>query len=259
MDFKRYLILAVLVTVLIIVSCGEPEDDYIPPNRHPDIEEIVQFRNGIATGWYDTLVCVATDPDDDVLSYAWTAYAGSLVTNNDTAIWYAPADAARYPFNVRIEDGRGGYDQRDFEVQVYVDSIYIPFETIIAPIRLVNPTLTVITSKTQYESLWVENHPDIDTTVTSIPESGLNFDDSYAAIISFGYGYRSGCDEDIQLIEYPFLSRDSLFFQTTAQGWVDFNPACFAEVEPRHWIVFPKVDLPWRFLRPDDELYWSWP
>jgi len=256
---RKNLLLCVLASVLILGGCGDPEDDYISPNQHPNIDEVVQFRNGIATGWHDTLVCVATDPDDDTLRYIWTAYAGSLATNNDTAVWYAPVDAARYPFSVRIEDGRGGYDEREFVIQVYVDSIYIAYETIPAPIRLNNPTLTVITSKTQYDSLWVENNPDIDTSMTSIPASGINFDGFSAAIISFGYGYRSGCDEDIQLIEYPFLSRDSLFFQTTDQGWIDFNPACFALVEPRHWIMIPKVDLPWRFIRPDNNLYWSWP
>lgn len=248
-----------LVFLLVICGCGEPEEDYTPPNRHPNIDDIVHFQNGIATGWYDTLVCIASDPDNDVLSYAWTTYAGSLVTHQDTAIWYAPLDVATYPFKVSVEDGRGGYDERDFEIQVFRDSIYLPYETILAPTSLKDPTLTVIFSEQEYDSLWMANHPDSDTSITPIPDSGINFDVYSAAVISFGYGYRSGCDEDIQLIEFPFLSRDSLFFQMTHQGWIDYNPACFSEVEPRHWLLFPRVDLPWRFLRPNDELYWRWP
>lgn len=245
--------------VLLVLACVEPREIDNAHNSYPVIDEVNQFRNGIATGWHDTLICLASDADDDVLEYHWTAYAGSLVTISDTAVWYAPKVVALYPFSIRVEDGQGGFDDMEFDVQVYRDSIYIPFETIPAPIGLNNATLTVITSIEEFDSLWISNYPDIDTSVVMIPECGINFDSLSAAIISFGYGYRSGCDEDIQLIEYPFLSRDTLFFQTTHQGWINFNPACFAEVEPRHWLLFPKVDLPWKFIRPDDNEYWRWP
>lgn len=244
---------------MLIVACVNPQEDDTSLNHHPDIEEIIQLRNGIATGWHDTLICVASDPDGDMLTFGWNAFAGSLVTINDTAVWYAPTFVASYPFEIRVEDGKGGYDESTFLVQVYRDTVNLPDSSITAPIRLNNPTLTILNTEEDFKSLWLTNHPDVDTNDVSVPSSEIDFDSLSVAIISYGYGYTSGCDEDIQFIDFLFLSRDTLFIQTTQQGWFDFNPGCFSEVEPRHWVLFPKVTLPWKYLRPDNDLYWAWP
>ena len=54
------------------------------------------------------VVCTASDPDGDELSYEWSASGGEVSGDGDTATWTAPASEGSYSVAVVVTDGRGG-------------------------------------------------------------------------------------------------------------------------------------------------------
>ena len=62
----------------------------------------------------------ASDPDDDPLSYGWSAPRGRFVgsTSDATARWRAPDQAGSVQITVRVTDGRGGAASRSVTVRV---------------------------------------------------------------------------------------------------------------------------------------------
>ena len=62
----------------------------------------------------------ASDPDDDPLSYSWSAPRGSFIgsTSDATARWKAPNQAGSVQIRVEVTDGRGGSASRSATVRV---------------------------------------------------------------------------------------------------------------------------------------------
>jgi len=54
------------------------------------------------------VVCTASDPDGDELSYDWWASGGEINGAGDTVTWTAPASEDSYNVAVTVTDGRGG-------------------------------------------------------------------------------------------------------------------------------------------------------
>jgi hypothetical protein len=64
--------------------------------------------------------CIALDPDEDELSYSWSADAGSLSGEGATVQWTAPDAAGTYTISVEVDDGNGGIASDQIIVGVLV-------------------------------------------------------------------------------------------------------------------------------------------
>ncbi|HEX76240.1 MAG TPA: PKD domain-containing protein [Dehalococcoidia bacterium] len=54
------------------------------------------------------ILCVATDKDDDVLSYWWSADGGMIQGSGENITWIAPDSSGNYTVKVMVTDGKGG-------------------------------------------------------------------------------------------------------------------------------------------------------
>jgi hypothetical protein len=105
MNRKRCLLNTVVVvtTVLLLsLSCTTSTNNQpIITGLEPDAEGVVPLGNL-------QVVCTASDPDGDELSYDWSASAGEIDGTGDTVTWVAPASEGSYSVTVEVTDGRGG-------------------------------------------------------------------------------------------------------------------------------------------------------
>ena len=89
-----------------------------PANRPPTVTAScdpceVQF------GGTSNVTATANDPDNDPLTYRWSAPTGSLEpTDQASAVWTAPDQAGPVPISVTVDDGRGGTASDTVTVQV---------------------------------------------------------------------------------------------------------------------------------------------
>lgn len=98
---------------------GCEETDELNPNHAPVIIQASAVCGGVPLGETGTLMCLATDEDEDSLTYLWTVSAGVLTGSGSQVSWIPPDRAALYPFEVRVEDGHGAYAKASFDVQVF--------------------------------------------------------------------------------------------------------------------------------------------
>jgi len=105
MNKKRRLVIMVVAvaTVLFLASSCTTSTNNQPiiTSLEPEVERIAPLGSL-------QVVCIASDPDGDELSYDWSASAGEISGDGDTAIWTAPASEGSYSVAVVVADGRGG-------------------------------------------------------------------------------------------------------------------------------------------------------
>jgi chitinase len=95
------LILVAMAALLIGGSCAA--------NVLPVISSLSLTSQGeINPGATVHLECDATDPDEDELSYTWSADEGIISSSGANAIWTAPDTVGTYIVSVEVSDGRDG-------------------------------------------------------------------------------------------------------------------------------------------------------
>ena len=94
-------------SVNVIVKDSPPPP---PPaiNHSPAISSVLANPPSIETGKQSTISCQASDPDNDPLTYSWSANAGTFTGSGSTVQWTAPANSGTYAIQCEVSDGRGG-------------------------------------------------------------------------------------------------------------------------------------------------------
>jgi hypothetical protein len=105
MNKKRYLIIigivaaAVALTILFYTMLA---------NHRPAITSLAAEPERVLPRGSCQIVCNATDPDGDELSYGWSANGGGITGEGATVTWTAPSSAGSYNVTVMVIDSRGG-------------------------------------------------------------------------------------------------------------------------------------------------------
>ena len=99
---------------------NDDDDNDDPGNHAPVIVTIQALPSSVHLGGTVTLSVVATDADDDDLTYLWQVSKGQLSdpTSNVT-LWTAPDDfSGIFQITLTVSDGNGGMDIDYVEVEV---------------------------------------------------------------------------------------------------------------------------------------------
>jgi len=97
--------------------------------RDPEILEINAAPAEIGLGESTTVSCLASDPDEDILSYYWSSIYGSFHWNDSSVVvWTGPEDAGYYYLYCYVEDGAGGEAFDSVGVSVGRRVAYYPFD-----------------------------------------------------------------------------------------------------------------------------------
>ena len=95
-------VIAIATLLLLASSCTTSANNQpIIASLEPDTQAVVPLSSV-------QVVCTASDPDGDELSYAWSASAGQIDGAGDTVGWIAPAFEGSYSVAVVVTDGHGG-------------------------------------------------------------------------------------------------------------------------------------------------------
>jgi len=100
----------VLIALLAVGACKT--------NTPPDITSVTPSAESIAPGGSCNVSCVATDVDEDALTYEWTASGGTISGTGNSVSWEAPAAEDTYTVNVEVSDGKGGTDSESVDIIV---------------------------------------------------------------------------------------------------------------------------------------------
>jgi len=105
MNKKRYLVIVGIVVAAVVISILLHT---MLANHRPAITSLAAEPETVLPSGSCQIVCNATDPDGDELSYGWSATGGGVVGEGSTVTWTAPDSPGYCWVTVNVTDGRGG-------------------------------------------------------------------------------------------------------------------------------------------------------
>ena len=101
MNTKKYLLIMTAVIMLLVPSCT------MTPNHPPIITSLEAEAETVFPSGSCQIVCIASDPDGDELSYEWSTSGGDIYVTGPEVTWTAPEEVGIYSITVVVDDGYG--------------------------------------------------------------------------------------------------------------------------------------------------------
>ncbi len=110
----RFYWAALTLCILMVGSC-------VQSNNLPVISKVQPEKDWVTPSGKNIIVCVASDADDDSLTYAWSATGGTFSGAGPVVTWMAPNTPGTYALTVTVTDGRGGEVSSQLTMDVLVN------------------------------------------------------------------------------------------------------------------------------------------
>ncbi len=107
-----------LASLIILVFAALLIGSCTPPNQPPVISSLTANEEEINPAGSCQIECIASDPDEDELSYTWSAEAGNIFGEGHTVTWIAPDAVGAYTIVVEVTDGRDGEETTQVTISV---------------------------------------------------------------------------------------------------------------------------------------------
>ena len=98
----KYLTHLLFMLQLLHLNCGG--------NLPPVITSLAADIQTISKGTEVLLICVASDEEDDTLTYTWDCTLGNIESDEDSAIWIAPDQTGVFSISCEVTDSDHGSD-----------------------------------------------------------------------------------------------------------------------------------------------------
>jgi hypothetical protein len=115
MNRKRYLVIVGIVAAAALISILLYT---MLTNHRPAIAGLEAEPETVLPRGSCLIVCNATDPDGDELSYNWLASGGNITGTGESVNWTAPNSAGSYNVTVTVTDGHGGNATKQMTITV---------------------------------------------------------------------------------------------------------------------------------------------
>jgi hypothetical protein len=119
MNKKRRLVIVGIVAAVVLISLLFYT---MLSNHQPAIISLGPEPEGVLPLGSCQISCHATDPDDDELSYNWSASGGGITGEGATVTWTAPNSEGSYNVTVTVTDGCGGEAMNQVTITVSYQS-----------------------------------------------------------------------------------------------------------------------------------------
>jgi hypothetical protein len=112
----------VIVLGFVLAGCAQPVDEGSGAggNRDPVIRSLVADPIGIGTGGLTTITVEADDPDNQALTYSWSATSGDFLGEGASVRYTASyCCVGMNQIRVTVRDNAGGSASREISIIVY--------------------------------------------------------------------------------------------------------------------------------------------
>ena len=118
-------VVMMLALVMLVAGCGDDDNGTQPQNADPEIAALTVDFPVVQPGAVCVLVCTASDPDSDSITYQWECAEGSITADGDAATWTAPATGGTCTLSVTVTDARDGSATQSVTVNVVAGTLLV--------------------------------------------------------------------------------------------------------------------------------------
>lgn len=174
-------------------------------NKPPSITSLTPSATEVARGESCTVTCVATDPDGDVITYAWSATGGAILGTGGTVTWTAPTTEGSYSVSVTVTDGETDAVSDSCNIQVVntppVIASLTPSSTDLAPEA--SCTIGCVASDADGDTLtyaWTSTGGTISGTGNSVSWEAPATEGTYTISVSVSDGHGGTASDSADII-----------------------------------------------------------
>jgi len=108
----------------------------VQANRPPVISSLTPVPAKLQRGETSTITCLASDPDNDELTYTWkvSGDSGSITGTGKTVTWKAPNSLGNFEIKVTVEDGKGGTANSSCSIVVATPELTVILTPVLTPL-----------------------------------------------------------------------------------------------------------------------------
>lgn len=150
----RWAIQLLIIVVLFSSSCSfvaspkpapvtPPAPPPPEPENHKPVISYITAQQQVLPSETSRISCVATDVDEDTLTYAWSVSEGTIIGTGDTVTWVAPQATGSYVITAIVADGKGGEARDSVDIAVTVKPNRAPIVTLLVREKKNSPPTTV--------------------------------------------------------------------------------------------------------------------
>lgn len=153
-----------------------PTSTPTPVVNHPPVIHYINAPEEVQVSSTNSIICVATDPDGNLLSYAWSADAGTIIGNTDNVQWVAPDTAGSYKISAVVTDNNSAQASSSVTVSVKAKIILPPVINGFTVVRLQDKAnFTVSPGDAKLITLQKSTMADITCSVTDPGGEAVSF------------------------------------------------------------------------------------
>jgi hypothetical protein len=142
-----------ILTAMPLFGCNGPETpvepeiptEPAPPENQEPVVHYISAEHEVSPSTEIPIRCVATDPDKDTLTYAWTASGGTITGEGSDVTWTAPEETGDYEITTTVTDANGGEVSDSISVTVKPAPNHVPVLTVVITVYGKDP-VTVASS-----------------------------------------------------------------------------------------------------------------
>jgi len=106
MKSNKIILTVLILSIIVLPFSGCNGGGTIPTINHsPTIISLTADSSSININQSDTITCLATDQNNDPLTYTWTKSGGTITGTGSTITWTAPATTGTYTITCTVSDG----------------------------------------------------------------------------------------------------------------------------------------------------------
>jgi hypothetical protein len=98
-------ILIAMCFAIVFSSCKKDEEE---KNNNPTVTSVIVTPASVNANGIVSIAVIATDPDNDPLTYSYTVTGGAITGSGAAVSWTAPSASGAHSVTVTVSDGKGG-------------------------------------------------------------------------------------------------------------------------------------------------------
>lgn len=100
--------IAILIAMSFAIAFSSCKKDEEEKNNNPTVTSVIITPASVNANGIVSVAVIATDPDNDPLTYAYTVTGGAITGSGAAVSWTAPSASGAHSVTVTVSDGKGG-------------------------------------------------------------------------------------------------------------------------------------------------------